>query len=411
MFRRSIIIALVLALALSVIAAVPANALEDIYEMPVLNGDAVHPRGDADSDGEVTILDATRVQRYLAGLAGEAEIDKAAADADADGDVTILDATRVQRVLAGLCDMDGNSLTDPVIELPAPVMKNAELIAYYIAVSWDKVEGADYYRVFVKGGIYGSWTEIFDTDTNYVDIPSVLFTGNTEYSFTVCCIDGFDGDAIGPYDDKGVSVMYYDMPEIIYVENTDNGMWISWNEVEGVAAYRVFYYDDGWHKLGDFTGTGVTVTGLTEGEECGFTVRGLDSDGSFVTPYKDYGMWYEYHSGSNYGGVTSFYQDHYLYALSDEFMLYLEHQGLEMRPNDFDSEPLLTAYLGYTGTYADPSDRLKYYMLNEGKYRIDLTLAMMERNDSDPSDYYFACSFEKDEGTGEYYYYMYIYEK
>ena len=65
-------------------------------------------RGDADGDSEVTILDATRIQRYLAGLITSEELSMDAADADGDGNVTILDATRIQRVLAGLCDMDGN---------------------------------------------------------------------------------------------------------------------------------------------------------------------------------------------------------------------------------------------------------------------------------------------------------------
>ena len=57
--------------------------------------------GDADTDGEVTILDATCVQRYLAGL----DINSfrmLTADADRDGEVTILDATEIQRYLAGL---------------------------------------------------------------------------------------------------------------------------------------------------------------------------------------------------------------------------------------------------------------------------------------------------------------------
>ena len=61
-------------------------------------------RGDADLDGEVTILDATRIQRFLADLVTENDIDKGNADADRDGEVTILDATRIQRYLADLVD-------------------------------------------------------------------------------------------------------------------------------------------------------------------------------------------------------------------------------------------------------------------------------------------------------------------
>ena len=58
--------------------------------------------GDADSDGKVTILDATRIQRYLAALCSEDDVNKANADTDHDTKITILDATRIQRLLAGL---------------------------------------------------------------------------------------------------------------------------------------------------------------------------------------------------------------------------------------------------------------------------------------------------------------------
>ena len=57
--------------------------------------------GDVDGDGEVTILDATMIQRKLADLAVTA-YHEAAADTDGDGEVTILDATYIQRYLADL---------------------------------------------------------------------------------------------------------------------------------------------------------------------------------------------------------------------------------------------------------------------------------------------------------------------
>lgn len=58
--------------------------------------------GDADSDGIVTILDATWIQRALAGIGAPAGFNEAAADVDGDGDVTILDATYLQRYLVGV---------------------------------------------------------------------------------------------------------------------------------------------------------------------------------------------------------------------------------------------------------------------------------------------------------------------
>ena len=59
-------------------------------------------RGDTDGDGEVTILDATGIQRNLADLAHTGSYNEDCADYDCDGVVTILDATAIQRDLAGL---------------------------------------------------------------------------------------------------------------------------------------------------------------------------------------------------------------------------------------------------------------------------------------------------------------------
>lgn len=59
--------------------------------------------GDVDGDGEVTILDATAIQRYLVNLPN-ASFNKAAADTDGDSEITILDATAIQRFLVNLID-------------------------------------------------------------------------------------------------------------------------------------------------------------------------------------------------------------------------------------------------------------------------------------------------------------------
>lgn len=57
--------------------------------------------GDVDGDGEVTIIDATCIQRKLANIA-TAKFIEAAADTDEDGELTIIDATVIQRWLAQL---------------------------------------------------------------------------------------------------------------------------------------------------------------------------------------------------------------------------------------------------------------------------------------------------------------------
>ena len=66
---------------------------------------AVRPRlqyGDADQDNEVTILDATKIQRYLVDIEKPDELALALSDADGDGEMSVLDATAIQRELADI---------------------------------------------------------------------------------------------------------------------------------------------------------------------------------------------------------------------------------------------------------------------------------------------------------------------
>ena len=58
--------------------------------------------GDVNSDGTVTVLDATMLQKYLAGLASFSDEQLSVADTNGDGQVTVLDATAIQKYLANL---------------------------------------------------------------------------------------------------------------------------------------------------------------------------------------------------------------------------------------------------------------------------------------------------------------------
>lgn len=60
--------------------------------------------GDADGDGELTILDATHIQRYLAGYQTSVPEHLQAAMVYDGRELSIIDATMIQRRLAGLTD-------------------------------------------------------------------------------------------------------------------------------------------------------------------------------------------------------------------------------------------------------------------------------------------------------------------
>ena len=65
--------------------------------------------GDADGDRDVTILDATVIQRGIADLKSRNDIVATGADTDGDGEMTVLDATRIQRYKAELCTLTGEA--------------------------------------------------------------------------------------------------------------------------------------------------------------------------------------------------------------------------------------------------------------------------------------------------------------
>lgn len=56
--------------------------------------------GDADADDDVSSIDVTVIQRYLAGILST--LNERNADVDGDGDVTMIDATLIQRYLVGV---------------------------------------------------------------------------------------------------------------------------------------------------------------------------------------------------------------------------------------------------------------------------------------------------------------------
>lgn len=61
--------------------------------------------GDADLDGEVSVMDASKIQMFLVGkleLVGDALF---AADADKDGEISVMDASLIQMFLVGLVEI------------------------------------------------------------------------------------------------------------------------------------------------------------------------------------------------------------------------------------------------------------------------------------------------------------------
>jgi hypothetical protein len=64
--------------------------------------DVFYTHGDVDRDGELTVADATAIQRYIVALESFDNLQLGLADFNDDGVIDVMDATAIQRFLVGL---------------------------------------------------------------------------------------------------------------------------------------------------------------------------------------------------------------------------------------------------------------------------------------------------------------------
>lgn len=78
-------------------------------------------RGDADGDGEITSVDVTVVQRVVAGILTDPDGSISKRGAVTGDSLTLLDATEIQRYLAGL---KNNRVGEPASDIIIPTEDN-----------------------------------------------------------------------------------------------------------------------------------------------------------------------------------------------------------------------------------------------------------------------------------------------
>ena len=150
--------------------------------------------GDADNDGEITILDATRVQRILADLeAQDWDLTHvwdwwdlgvrlgAECDYDRDGELTILDATKLQRSVAELPNiLESKELWDERIYPDVEPSCDAELIN-----SRDELDPTDKYHKMALD----ECDEAFFADKSLLLVKYSLESGSLSLTFKNAALD------------------------------------------------------------------------------------------------------------------------------------------------------------------------------------------------------------------------------
>ena len=146
-----------------------------------------------------------------------------------------------------------------------------------IQIKWNKVDGAQKYRVFYKNSS-GTWKKVADTAAT-----SYTYSGTKrgeKYTFTVRCISKDGKSYTSSYDPAGQTVKIVAEPKISSVSNTASGVKISWGKVSGAEKYRVFYKNSNgdWTKIADTASTSFTWSEAKSGKKYTFTVRCINKD-------------------------------------------------------------------------------------------------------------------------------------
>ena len=139
--------------------------------------------------------------------------------------------------------------------------------------------------------LYALWKKGCESDRHEyksaVTAPSYGIGGYTTHTCTLCGHSYTDS----PTD----PLPLLKAPSITKMENTANGIHISWKAVSGAESYRIFMkVDGGWKAIGTTSGTSFTWTGAASGKRYTFTMRCMTADGKVASGYDRTGWKHTY---------------------------------------------------------------------------------------------------------------------
>lgn len=161
---------------------------------------------------------------------------------------------------------------------------SAETAVGGIRLSWDKIEGAEGYRIFYKNSS-GGWSRMATTtESSFLDDD--VRSGNS-YTYTVRCITSNGAYYTSFFDTAGATARYVAAPELISAEGTADGIRISWKACSGASKYRIFFKNSAgsWSRLGTTTATSFLDTEVSSGKTYVYTVRCMDANENYISDF------------------------------------------------------------------------------------------------------------------------------
>ena len=259
-----------------------------------------------------------------------------------------------------------------------PKISKTEVTYDGIKLTWNKVAGAEKYRVYYKDG--EGWNKLADTTGNsYLDMGLVSRelsikdnSVNGQYIYTVRCISSNGKAFQSGYDTKGSKAnLGNECPEIVRVDSMHGGITVSWTDVcEDNSKYRIYVKEKGsWKKLADTTNNYYTHKNVKAGQTYTYTVRCVSKNGKkFTSIYNPSGVTFKYKTTDK---TRDAYID-YLLKHESEWLPELKVgnvalAGVQFADLDFDGVPeLIVQEAGNEEYYL----KAKVYTFKDGKFSL-----------------------------------------
>lgn len=161
-----------------------------------------------------------------------------------------------------------------VSQVATPSITNFTNYANSTKITWDKIEGAFKYRIFIKNG--DSWKTVGESYTNSFTHKNL--TPGTTFTYTIRCVDS-NGKFVSSFNSKGFKNTLLSVPKLTSTSCEQNGIKINWNKVKSTDYYRVYVKtNDGWKGLGNTTSTTFLDKTATKNKSYTYTVRAFKGE-------------------------------------------------------------------------------------------------------------------------------------
>ena len=174
------------------------------------------------------------------------------------------------------------------IVLTAPELTKISNASSGVKLTWNKVNDAAKYQVFVKTTQNGAWSKVATTTkTSYTYTKA---QSNKIYYMTVKAVDS-TGTIVSDCNETGLKIRFLSQPALSKIANTASGVKLTWSEVSGATEYQILAKTSksgSWKKVATTSETSYTYTSVESGKYCYMTVKAVK--GTTASAYDTTGL-------------------------------------------------------------------------------------------------------------------------